>query len=197
MPVPCSPLYLAQLSPGVVAELLPTCPVVILAVGSTEAAGQDLRVGTDGDATAVWASRLATDLAGRGIPAVIAPALSYSVASTAEPLAGTIAIDAETAARLLAVVLDGFRRAGFHRVCLLSRQLAPGHLAVLRNGALAHCARTGNAVAFPDLSERRFARQLGRVQAEADESAQHALRLYIARTVLVETFPELGEEIVD
>lgn len=197
MPVPCPPLYLAQLSPGVVAELLPARPVVILPVGTTEAAAQDLRVGDDGDASAVWASRLAMDLAGRGIPAVIAPALSYSVASAAEPLAGTIAIDAETAAHLLAVVLDGIRRAGFHRVCLLSRQIAPAHVAVLRNGALAHCARTGNAVAFPDLSERRFARQIDRVPAEADESAQHALRLYIARTVLVETFPELGEAIAD
>jgi creatinine amidohydrolase len=155
-----APCYLAQLTWPEAQALRGQQPIVLLPIGATEAHGPHLPLATDVLISEELARRVFTALAARGRPSVIAPPLSYAVTDFAGEFAGTVSLDAATAAAQLTGVCAGLVRSGFTRVCLVNSHLEAAHVATLRATCAVISARTGHRVAFPDHTERRWARTL-------------------------------------
>jgi creatinine amidohydrolase len=135
-------------------------PIVLVPIGSTEAHGPHLPLATDVIISEAMATHAATKLEALGRAAVIAPSLSYSLTDYAAAFTGTVSLPAEAAIELVAGVAAGLQQQGFHRVCLVNSHLEPAHVEGLKEACRRALARTGHAVAFPDKTERRFARTL-------------------------------------
>lgn len=133
--------------------------IVLLPVGAIEAHGPHLPLATDVVIAEGLARRAAAALEARGWSVAIAPALSYSVTDCAGEFPGTTSVGPDAARAYVADVCAGFGRAGFSRVCLCNAHLEPAHVETLRAAATLARAR-GVEVAFPDKTERRFARTL-------------------------------------
>lgn len=144
--------------------------LVLLPLGSTEAHGPHLPLGTDSVIAEALAARLAAALS--PVPSIIAPPLPFAVTECAAAFAGTVSLGRDTARALYVDACAGLRRAGFSRICLLSAHLEPEHIAVVREAQDVLRGR-GLAVAFPDITERRFARLL---TAEYRRGSCHAGR---------------------
>ena len=154
------PFYLAELTYPAAETLKAQSPVVLIPIGATEAHGPHLPLGTDVFLSEELARRVTAELSLRGIASVIAPPLSYSVTEFGAPFAGTVSLDAETAVAMYSGVLAGFVRAGFVRICLVNSHLESAHVKALRAACAAVEGTTGVRVAFPDNTERRWARTL-------------------------------------
>jgi creatinine amidohydrolase len=135
-------------------------PVVLVPIGSTEAHGPHLPLGTDVIISEAMAARAAAALHGRGRAALIAPTCAYAVTEFAAPFAGTVSLSLEAATEHVAGVAAGLIRQGFLRVCLVNSHLEPAHVASLKEACRRVAARTGQTIAFPDKTERRWARTL-------------------------------------
>jgi len=154
------PVYLAELSYPAVASLLPQQPIVLLPIGATEAHGPHLPLLTDVYLSDAWARRTQQALWQRGVESVIAPALPYAVTEYGAAFSGTVSIDAETAGRLYAAVLQGLLRTGFSSLCVLNSHLEPAHIAALRQAVADLNQHAAMKVVFADQTEKRFARLL-------------------------------------
>jgi creatinine amidohydrolase len=158
-----APLRLDQLTWKEAAALREREPIVLLPIGATEAHGPHLPLGTDVFLSEELAARVQRALAGRAEPpraSVIAPSLAYAVTEFGAPFCGTVSIEPAAAAALVAGVCCGLVRSGFPRVCLINSHLEPAHVAVLRAAVTEVRAACGTSVAFPDHTERRWARTL-------------------------------------
>ena len=154
------PVYLAELSYPAVASLLPQQPIVLLPIGATEAHGPHLPLLTDVYLSDAWARRTQQALWQRGVDSVIAPALPYAVTEYGAAFSGTVSIDAETAGRLYAAVLQGLLRTGFSSLCVLNSHLEPAHIAALRKAVADLNQHAATKAVFADQTETRFARML-------------------------------------
>ncbi|MBL9009272.1 MAG: creatininase family protein [Myxococcales bacterium] len=154
------PVYLAELSYPAVARLQAQQPIVLLPIGATEAHGPHLPLLTDVYLSDAWARRTQQALWQRGIESLIAPALPYAVTEYGADFSGTVSLDAETAERLYAAVLKGLLRTGFSSLCVLNSHLEPAHIAALRSAVARLQQEHAGCVAFPDQTEKRFARML-------------------------------------
>jgi creatinine amidohydrolase len=135
-------------------------PIVLLPIGSTEAHGPHLPLATDAILSEELASRSAAALEKSGGEVLIAPTIAYALTDYAGEFAGTLSIAAETAALLVSDVCCSLLGQGFDRVCLVNSHLEPAHIASLKDACARVAARTGRKIAFPDQTERRWARTL-------------------------------------
>jgi creatinine amidohydrolase len=135
-------------------------PVIFLPVGATEAHGPHLPLSTDTLISSELAARALRAWEARGGAGLIAPALAYAVTEFGAPFSGTVSLRPETAQALYADVICGLHRSGFLRVCVVNSHLEPAHVAALRRACAEAAQRSGRAVAFPDHTERRWARTL-------------------------------------
>jgi creatinine amidohydrolase len=135
-------------------------PIVLLPIGSTEAHGPHLPLGTDAILSDELARRAALALEAEGHTVVIAPTLSYAITEYAAAFAGTVSLSAETATNLVADVCASLHAQGFARVCLVNSHLEPAHVVSLKNACTRAEERSGKRVAFPDQLDRRWARTL-------------------------------------
>jgi creatinine amidohydrolase len=154
------PVYLQDLSYPAALALRERSSVVLIPVGATEAHGPHLPLGTDVFLSEELARRVQRQLAQRGTASAIAPSLAYAVTDFGAPFAGTVSLDAETALAFYVGLLSGFLRAGFFRLCLVNSHLESAHVATLGDACAEVAKRSGVAVAFPDNTERRWARTL-------------------------------------
>jgi creatinine amidohydrolase len=154
-----TPAALAELTYPEAEALRARGAVVLLPIGSTEAHGPHLPLGTDVIISDELARRVARALGAGGTAAVIAPAVAYALTDCALPFTGTVSLPAATALALVGGVCRDLQRQGFPRVCLVSSHLEPAHVQVMRQ--VADAARVeGRPVAFPDATEPRWARTL-------------------------------------
>jgi creatinine amidohydrolase len=135
-------------------------PIVLIPIGSTEAHGPHLPLATDAILSEELARRSAVALEQSGGEVLIAPTLSYALTDYAGEFTGTISVAAETAARLVSDICCSLLGQGFDRVCLINSHLEPAHVASLRDACARVTERTSRTVAFPDQTERRWARTL-------------------------------------
>ncbi len=191
------PCYLAQLTWPEAQALIAQQPIVLLPIGSTEAHGPHLPLGTDVFLSEELARRVQQALATRDQASVIAPSLSYAVTEFAGEFAGTVSLDPATATAQLVGVGAGLIRSGFVRLCLVNSHLEAAHVTTLRTACATLTTRTGHPVAFPDNTERRWARTLtdefkrgtchaGRYESSLLLAAQPALVREPIRAQLVE-----------
>ena len=135
-------------------------PLVLLPVGSTEAHGPHLPLATAAILSEELARRSAAALEPDGSEVLIAPTISYALTDYAGEFSGTVSIAADTAARLVSDVCCSLIGQGFERIGLINSHLEPAHVASLRDACARVLGRTGRVVAFPDQTERRWARTL-------------------------------------
>ncbi|HJZ85102.1 MAG TPA: creatininase family protein [Polyangia bacterium] len=131
-------------------------PVVLLPVGAVEAHGPHLPLAADCVIAEEMARRSAAALDERAFPSAIAPTVAYSCAEYAAGFAGTVSVEAAGFEAYLLGALSGLQRTGFARVCLVNAHLEPRHLEAVR----AVLARLERKVAFPDVTDKRWARLL-------------------------------------
>lgn len=152
-------LYFAHRTWTELRDLLaqPSPCALILPVGSTEAHGPHLPLSTDVVIAEEMALRAARQLAERGESALVLPPVAYSVTDFSAGFAGSVSITAETATALVRDVLRSLIQQGFRRLALANAHLEPAHIATLRAACEAIKTETGIAVAFPDVTRRRWA----------------------------------------
>lgn len=180
------PRRLDELTWTEVAALSEARPIVLVPIGATEAHGPHLPLGTDVFLSEELAARAQRVLDERGRPSLIAPSLAYSVTEFGAPFAGTVSLAAPAASALLVGVCCGLVRTGLPRICLVNSHLEAAHVGVLRAAVAEVKARCGGIVAFPDHTERRWARTLS---DEYKKGNCHAGRYETA--LLLSTRPEL------
>jgi len=147
--------------------------VLILPVGSTEAHGPHLPLSTDVIIAEEMAMRAARKLETRGEVAWVLPPVAYSVTDFSEGFVGSVSITAETATALVRDICLSLIKQGFERIALANAHLEPAHIATLRAACDEIQARTGIAIAFPDITRRRWAQML---TEEFQSGACHAGR---------------------
>ncbi|MBC8069506.1 MAG: creatininase family protein [Deltaproteobacteria bacterium] len=138
----------------------PERKVAIIPVGSVEAHGPHLPLGTDTFISVEVALRSARELASQGYIAVRFPPLHYSVTDWAAAFAGTVSIGSATSEGLVVETAKAARAMGFDRVVLTNAHLEPGHIATLRAAAARFAAETGSELVFPDKTRRKAAQRL-------------------------------------
>jgi creatinine amidohydrolase len=146
-------------------------PVAALVpVGSVEPHGPHLSLLTDVAISRGACARAAVALDGRGVAAVVAPAVAYGVTDCAAGFAGAASVPADVLTAYLRAVVVGLRAAGCAHVCLVNNHLEPAHDAAVR-AAIADLPQGAASVACP--LTKRWARTLS---AEFKSGACHAGR---------------------
>jgi creatinine amidohydrolase len=135
-------------------------PIVLVPVGSTEAHGPHLPLGTDAILSDELARRAALALERDGHDVLIAPTSSYAITEYASEFAGTLSLQPETATALVADVCAALVAQGFRRVCLVNSHLEPAHVQSLKDACARAAQRSGVTPLFPDQLDRRWARTL-------------------------------------
>ena len=101
--------------------------MVLIPLGTVEAHGPHLPLGTDYIVAGQVAEEVARRLDRDGVPTVIAPTLPYSVAQHARGFPGTISLRGETLESLLFDLAGGLAEHGFRRAAILCSHLEPGN----------------------------------------------------------------------
>lgn len=133
----------------------------ILPVGSTEAHGPHLPLGTDSMISEGMAARAGEALARRGVECVILPTIHYAVTEWARDFKGSMSIGEPAAFELVLGACRAAKSIGFSRVAMVSAHLEPGHIAVLRRVAAAYQEAEGEPLVFVDKTRRANAARLG------------------------------------
>jgi creatinine amidohydrolase len=162
---------------------------LILPVGSTEAHGPHLPLSTDVIIAEEMARRAAQQLAARGAPARVLPAVAYSVADFSADFAGSISISSATATALVRDICLSLIKQGFKRIAIANAHLEPAHIATLGAACEEVKTQTGVEIAFPDITRRRWAEML---TEEFRSGACHAGRY--ESSLVMRAHPELVRE---
>jgi len=134
--------------------------VMILPIGSTEAHGPHLPLGTDVIISEEMSRRAGDKLKERGIETFVLPAIAYSVTDFSGDFPGTISIRKETATALIQDICVSLSNQGARLVAIANSHLEPEHIASI-NDAIANVkSKTGCVVVFPDKRKRRWAERL-------------------------------------
>lgn len=165
------PCRLAELTFPEAEQLLLHNPVVLLPMGSVEAHGPHLPLGTDSFLSESLAERTQAALHRLGQVSVIAPTLSYALTHFASEFAGTVSLSAEAAVMQLRGVVLALLAAGFRRIGLVNSHLEPAHIAGIRQLVTEITQLHGPVLAFPDQTAKRWARTLS---AEYKSGSCHA-----------------------
>jgi creatinine amidohydrolase len=134
--------------------------VLFLPVGSTEAHGPHLPLGTDVIISEEMSLRAVKKLAVRDIEALVLPAIAYSVTDFSADFPGTISISRETATALVRDVCTSLHKQGARLVVIANSHLEPEHIASINEALEQVRQQTGRIVAFPDKRRRRWAETL-------------------------------------
>jgi creatinine amidohydrolase len=151
---------LAELTWEQVRDLPRDRTVALLPVGSVEAHGPHLPLGTDTLIAQAAAQAAATRLQGHGIAALLLPAMPYAAAPFAASFTGTISVSPSAYAALIADIAAEVHRHGFAALVLVNAHLDPAHLEALRSAAALADDRGAGPVVFPDLTRRALAARL-------------------------------------
>ncbi|MFM7200589.1 MAG: creatininase family protein [Myxococcota bacterium] len=164
-------VHLDRLSWKEAEALLAQKPIALLPLGSTEAHGPHLPLGTDVIISEGMAVRAAEALHAQGISTVILPTLAYAVTEYASSFAGTLSISPEVVRALLLDIARAVQRQGVEMLVLVNSHLEPGQIAILRSLAKDGLALTGLHIVFPDKTRKRW---VGTLTEEFQRSACHA-----------------------
>lgn len=165
-------LWESRTYPELEAELSTGRLVAIVPVGSTEAHGPHLPLATDvlisrGMAIAA-ARRLRLEHA---VPALVLPAVAYSVTDFSSDFAGTISVRSSTASALLEDLGRGVLAQGAAVIVYANAHLEPEHISTIRTACERLERDYPGRTAFPDKTRKPWALELG---AEFRSGACHA-----------------------
>jgi len=153
-------------------------PVALLPVGATEAHGPHLPVSTDTVIAVEMARRGAAKLKEHGVPSLVLPAVTFTVAEFGAEFPGTISISPETSVALLRdVCAAAIKR--FRAVALVNIHLEPKHVECLKK-VVDESNKAGISVCFPDITKKRWVETLGEAFKEGDHGGAFETSLMMA-----------------
>ncbi|MFZ5481299.1 MAG: creatininase family protein [Myxococcota bacterium] len=141
--------------------------VAILPTGACEAHGPHLPLDTDVRIAVAMAEGAAARLAN----AVVLPPLTYGIAKFARNFPGTLSIPAELVTGWVTEVLCAAHAAGARGLAVANAHLEPAQVDALFAACEQVKARTGVAVAFPNVGSKRNAERLAARVAPLDGHA--------------------------
>ena len=134
--------------------------VAILPIGSTEAHGPHLPLGTDVIISEEMSLQAAEKLNARGVETLVLPPISYSVTDFSAEFPGTISIKKETAVALIRDICVSLYEQGARLIAIANSHLEPDHVASIDEAIGKVRQESGRLVAFPDKRRRRWAERL-------------------------------------
>jgi creatinine amidohydrolase len=152
-------------------ELLKRRPVGLLPIGAVEAHGPHLPLDTDiiiADATARSAAGKLED---KGIPAIVLPAIAYTVSFAGTSFPGTSPVDAQAFEDYIASVLTHLAGQGYRAIVCCNAHLEPAHVEAVQRACKIVEARGQVPVRSPDQRSADIAPALGE---EFSAGARHA-----------------------
>jgi creatinine amidohydrolase len=153
-------------------------PVALLPVGTTEAHGPHLPVATDTVIAVEMARRGAVKLKKRGLHALIAPPVTFSVSQLGAGCPGTVSLPPDTAVALLRDVCVALSRS-FRAVALVSVNQEPANLDALKKAA-EEARKAGASVCITELAKKRWADTLGEAFNAGDHGGSFETSLMMA-----------------
>lgn len=153
-------------------------PVALVPVGATEAHGPHLPVSTDTVIAIEAAKRGAAKLKEHGVPCLILPPVSFTVAEFGADFPGTISLSAETATALLRDVALAVTKK-FRAVAFVNIHLEPQHLECLKK-AVDEAKKAGASVSYVDITKKRWADTLGEAFLKGDHAGAFETSLMMA-----------------
>ncbi len=151
-----------------VGEAIKDRPVALVPVGSTEAHGPHLPVSTDTVIAQEIALRGAAKLKEHGIPCLVLPPVSYTVAELASDFPGTLSLPPDTVAACLRdLALATAKR--FRATAFINVHLEPKHIECIKK-AVEEAKKAGASVCFTDITKKRWAELLGKVFLDGDHA---------------------------
>ncbi len=153
-------------------------PIALLPVGTTEAHGPHLPIVTDTVIAIEMARRAAARLRQRGLHALIAPPVTFSVSQLGSDFPGTVSLAPDTAAALVRDVCVALARK-FRAVALVNPNQEPANLEALKKGA-EDARKAGAGVCYTDLLKKRWSDRLGPAFNAGDHAGSFETSLMMA-----------------
>ena len=176
--LPDEDLLISDMTWTEIQDLMKDRPVAIVPVGAVEAHGPHLPISTDTVIATEMARRGAAKLAEHGVPALILPPITFTVAEFGADFAGTLSIPAETAVALMRDVALGAGKK-YRCVAFANLHLEPRHLECLKR-AVEEARKAGASVCFADLTKKRWAELLGEDYQRGDHAGAFETSLMMA-----------------
>jgi creatinine amidohydrolase len=142
--------------------------VVLLPVGSVEAHGPHLPLGTDSIISDELARRTAADLQQRGIHSLILPPLHYVVTDFSHDFPGTVTVSKSSFLNLLRDIADSLHAQRILRLCIVNSHLEPAHIQAIHEFCESY---NQMKILFPDKTKKPWASLLTQ---EFKQGACHA-----------------------
>ncbi|MDR1993084.1 MAG: creatininase family protein [Nitrososphaerota archaeon] len=177
------PLWLDELSTTEIAKATTQRKVVIFPVGSVEAHGKHLPLGTD----SIQPEYIAQEVA-RKTGCLVAPPLRYGIINAARNFPGTLTLQFDTLFNFVKDVLLELTRNGFNRIMVLSGHAGTSHMVALRLAAQSIVQQNGEQegkqhTRIMVLSDYDFASELASELASSKDG--HAGTLETARIMAI------------
>lgn len=138
------PKTIFEMTSEEVREALQQTDVILVPVGAIEAHGPHLPLGTDTMEADETCRRTAVELANRGCPVVIAPAIPFGMSAFHMGFPGTITIKAETLIALIKEVCGSLYESGFRNFILIHGH--DGNLGAMMTAAQSFVDETSEGV---------------------------------------------------
>jgi creatinine amidohydrolase len=152
-------------------------PIALLPVGNTEAHGPHLPIATDTVIAVEMARRTAVKLKGRGLHALIAPPVTFSVSELGTAFPGTVSLPVDTAVALVRDVCASLAKQ-FRAVALIHINQEPANLEALKRAA-EEAKKAGASVCFTDLQKKRWVDRLGAAFSAGDHAGSFETSLML------------------
>ena len=165
--------------------------IALLPVGSTEAHGPHLPLGTDVIIGQAMARAGAARLTAAGFHPLVLPPIAYSVTEFAAGFSGTLSVRPQTATALLVDIGRAVAAMGVAALAFANAHLEPAHIRCLHEAAALLREEGELRVAFPDITRKPWALRLG---DELRSGACHAGR-YEGSVVMAERGDLVREEL--
>jgi creatinine amidohydrolase len=173
-------LLMSEMTWTEVEEALKDRPIALLPVGTTEAHGPHLPVTTDTIIAVEMARRAVVKLKERGLHALIAPPVTFSVSELGASFPGTVSLPPDTAVALVRDVCLALAKP-FRAVGVVNVNQEPAHLAALKKAG-EEASKGGASVCVTDLAKKRWVDQLGEAFIAGDHGGSFETSLMMACT---------------
>lgn len=163
--------YLAELSWVEARDVLAQHPVGLLPVGAIEAHGPHLPLDTDVIIAIATARRAAERLSDQAIPAIVLPAIHYTVSFVGTSFPGTSPVDVDAFTAYLTGVLTNAATQGYRGLIVCNAHLEPAHVECIQVA----CKHAEVTTEIPVRSfDQRSPENAARLSNEFQAGARHA-----------------------
>jgi creatinine amidohydrolase len=153
-------------------------PIALLPVGNTEAHGPHLPITTDTVIAVEMARRTVAKLKLKGLHALIAPPVTFSVSLLGADFPGTVSLSPETAVAVVRDVTLSLSKK-FRAVALVNVNQEPANLEALKKGA-EESKKAGGGACFTDFTKKRWCDRLGEAFNAGDHGGSFETSLMMA-----------------